>query len=107
MFNGNNTVIVYYIPGTLGWGITLGNRPAVPWNPQAQTGDGSFGVKNNSFGFNIAGNTDIPIVVEASTNLAGGTWNPLQICTLTNGLLYFNDPNRTNYPTRYYRIRSP
>ena len=50
---------------------------------------------------------DIPIVVEASTNLANASWVPLQSLNLTNGAFYFSDPNWTNYPARNYRIRSP
>ena len=50
---------------------------------------------------------DIPIVVEASTNLANANWVPLQSLNLTNGAFYFSDPNWTNYPARNYRIRSP
>jgi hypothetical protein len=45
--------------------------------------------------------------LEACTNLANVTWVPLQSCNLTNGLLYFSDPQWTNYPSRYYRLRSP
>jgi hypothetical protein len=32
---------------------------------------------------------------------------PLQTCKLTNGSIYFSDPQWTNYPGRFYRIRSP
>ena len=46
-------------------------------------------------------------MVEACTNLANPTWAPLQTYTLTNGSLYFSDPDWTNYPARFYRIRSP
>ena len=77
------------------------------WNPLIQTGDGSFGLRSNRFGFTITGTTNIPIVVEACTNLANRGWVPLQSCTLTNGSLYFSDAQRTNYPARLYRIRSP
>ena len=31
----------------------------------------------------------------------------MQTCTLTNGSIYFSDPDWTNHPTRFYRIRSP
>ncbi len=96
----------YYLPGTTGWGATFGSWPTVLWNPQAKTGDGSFGIQTNQFGFNIAGTANIPIVVEASTDL-GGTWNPLLNCTITNGSIYFSDPQWTNYPGRFYRLRSP
>ena len=76
------------------------------WNPQAQTSDASFGVRTNKFGFNITGTTNIPIKVAACTNPANPTWFPLQTCTLTNGSIYFSDPQWTNYPARLYRIRS-
>jgi hypothetical protein len=105
-FNATNA-IVYYLPGTSGWQPTYAGRPAVLWNPLAQTTDGSLGVRQNQFGFNIAGTPDIPLVVEASADLPAGPWTPLQACTLTNGLLYFSDPQWTNYPRRFYRIRSP
>ena len=81
--------------------------PTVLWNPQTQTGDGSFGVQNNQFGFNITRTTNIPIVVEACTNLSNPTWIPLQSCTLTNGLFYFSDPQWTNYPGRFYHLNMP
>jgi len=97
---------VYYLPGTTGWGTTFGGCPTMLWNPQAQTSGGSFGVRTNQFGFNITGTASIPVVVETCTNL-GGAWTPLQSVSLTNGLFYFSDPQWTNYPGRYYRLRSP
>ena len=45
-------------------------------------------------------------VVQVSNKLAGG-WMPLQSVSLTNGSFYFSDPQWTNYPGRFYRIRSP
>jgi hypothetical protein len=109
MFADDTNATVYYLPGTTGWGGFSANtgRPTVLWNPLIQTGDGSFGVRNNQFGFNITGTTNIPIVVEACANLASPVWVPLQTLTLTNGLFYFSDPQWTNYSGRYYRISSP
>ena len=77
------------------------------WNPQAQTEDANFGVVTNKFGFKITGTANIPIVVEACSNLASSAWVALQNCTLTNGNIYFSDPQWTNYPARFYRLRSP
>jgi hypothetical protein len=102
-----DTNTVYYLPGTDGWTSTFAGRPAVLWNPLAQSTGGSFGVSPNGFGFNVAGTTGIPIVIEASTGFAAPLWVPLQSCTLTNGSVYFSDPQWTNYPARFYRIRSP
>jgi hypothetical protein len=108
VFGGDNAT-VYYLPGTTGWepSISGPGRPTKLWNPLAQTSDGSFGVRQNRFGFNITGTADIPLIVEASTNVTVRSWVPLQSCTLTNGLLYFSDPQWTNYASRVYHIRSP
>ncbi len=103
---------LYYLPGTTGWGAPgtlFGGRPKALWflpNPLILNGP-SFGVRTNQFGFIISWATNIPIVVEACTNLAGSAWVPLQSCTLTNGSLYFSDPDWTNHPGRFYRLRSP
>jgi hypothetical protein len=102
-FAGNITM-VYYLPGTTGWSNTFGTRPAFLWNPLIQTGDGSFGISNNQFGFNISGTTNIPIMVEACTNLASPVWIPLTNVTLTNGLYYFSDPKWTNHSSRFYGL---
>ena len=98
---------IYYLPGTTGWGTTLGGLPTKLWNPQVQTRSATFGVRTNQFRFNVYGTADIPIVVEACTNLGSGTWIPLQTVSLTNGSFSFSDPQWTNYPGRFYRLRWP
>jgi hypothetical protein len=65
------------------------------------------GVQSDGFGFNVTGVADTAIVIESCTNLANPVWVSLGNCTLTNGSLYFSDPTWTNYPGRFYRIRSP
>ena len=64
-------------------------------------------MRTNGFGFTISWATNIPVVVEASTNLANPIWSPLATNTLTSGSSYFSDPQWTNYPARFYRLRSP
>jgi len=66
----------------------------------------------NQFGFNIIGSSNLVIVVEAATNLVHPVWSPLSTNTLntfisTNAFSHFSDPQWTNYPGRFYRIRSP
>jgi hypothetical protein len=100
-------VNVYYLPGTTNWGSSFAGRPTVLWNPVAQRSDAGFGVGTNGFGFNITGTTNIPVLVEGSTGLGGSGWVPLQSANLTNGSIYFNDPDWINHPARYYRLRSP
>jgi hypothetical protein len=99
--------ICYYLPGTTGWSNTYQEVPAVLWNPLIQTTNGNFGVQNNQFGFDITGTTNIPIVVQASTNPANPVWTSLTNVTLTNGLFHFTDPVQPNTPNRFYRIASP
>ena len=106
-FSYDYVAIVYYLPGSTGWGATFGGRPTALWQPQVQTSDASFGVRTNQFGFNISWAEGMTVVVEAATNLAGPVWLPLQTNTLTADLSYFSDPEWANYPSRFYRLRWP
>ncbi len=101
--------IIYYLPGTTGWEnfSQLTGLPTVLWNAQAQTSDASFGVRTNQFGFNITGTSGLVVVVEACTNLANPVWSPVGTNMLTGGSSYFSDCQWTNYPVRFYRLRSP
>ena len=99
---------MYYLPGTTGWGPTFGGRPTALWvlpNPLILAS--SVGVQTNAFGFIISWATNIAVVVEACTNLANPAWSPVGTNTLTGGWSYFSDPDWTNHPTRFYRLRSP
>jgi hypothetical protein len=72
-----------------------------------QTGDGSFGITNSQFGFNITGTTNFTVVVEACTNLARPVWTPVATNTLVNGLFYFSEPVRTSGGKRFYGLGLP
>ncbi|MFZ0828789.1 MAG: leucine-rich repeat domain-containing protein [Verrucomicrobiia bacterium] len=106
-FSGDNSASVYYLSGTTGWLKTFGGRPTVLWNPQVQTSGANFGVRTNRFGFNIAGTSNLVIVVEASTNLVNPAWSPVGTNILANGLSYFSDQQLTNYHSRFYRLSAP
>jgi len=107
VFDSDNNATVYYLPGTTGWGTTFAGLPTVLWKPQVQTTDASFGVRTNQFGFNINWASGQIVVVEACTDLANPLWSPVGTNTLTSGSSYFSDPDWTNYPSRFYRLRSP
>ena len=104
---GDANPTIYYLPGTTGWATTFGGLPTALWLPQAQTNDGSFGVQTNRFGFTITWASDRVVVVEATTNLTNPNWYAVSTNVLTGGSSYFSDPQWTNYPGRFYRIRSP
>ncbi len=107
VFHYANLVTVYYLPNTTGWTSTFSDRPTMLWNPQIQTTAPDFGLHNNRFGFTVTGTTNIPILIEAATDLSTPSWLPLQSLNLTNGSFHFIDGEWTNSPARFYRIRSP
>jgi hypothetical protein len=102
-------VTIYYLPGSTGWDVLtlLTDFPTALWLPQMQTGGTNFGVQSNQFGFNINWASGQTVVVEACTDLANPIWSPVGTNTLTGGSSYFSDPQWTNYPSRFYRLRSP
>ena len=105
---GYDALTVYYLPGTTGWSSFAANAhiPTVLWLPQVQTGGAGFLGQSNKFGFNINWASGRTVVVEACTNLANPAWSPLQTNTLIGGSCYFSDPQWTNRPCRFYRLRS-
>ena len=80
---------------------TTGCQPAIP------IADFNFGVRSNQFGFNITAACDLVVVVDATTTLANPSWTPLATNTLAGVGAYFSDPDWTNYPKRFYRLRAP
>jgi hypothetical protein len=108
LFESDGNLTLYYLPRTTGWKdfSEATGIPIAPWLPQMQTGDGSFGIQTNQFGFNISWASGQTVVVDACTNLLNPAWQPVQTNTLTNCSVYFSDTQWTNYPTRYYQIHS-
>jgi len=106
-FFGAKNVTLYYLPGKTGWSTfsPLSTCSTAPWLPAMQTGTASFGLPTNQFGFNLNWASGQTVVVEASTNLMN--WQPVQTNTLATDSSYFSDPQWTNYPGRFYRLRSP
>ncbi len=107
VFSGDSGVITYFLPLKSGWGTTFGGLPTALWKPQVLTTDDSFGIRTNQFGFNISWASGMDVAVDACTDLANPVWTPLQTNTLTSDTLYFSDPDWTNQPARFYRLRWP
>jgi len=109
VFLNANLATIYYVPGATGWGPTFGDRPTALWsllNPVILSRPPYFGVQNSAFGFRVSWAANIPVVVEACTNLAAPDWSPISTNTLASGWSYFSDPQWTNHPSRVYRVRS-
>jgi hypothetical protein len=101
---------VEYLPGTGGWGTTLGGLPTGLWTlpyPLILNSTLASGSRSNQFGFTISWATNRSVVVYASTNLGLASWQPLQTNTQSGGISYFSDPAWTIYPERFYEIISP
>jgi hypothetical protein len=86
-------------------GLAATNTFSIAIRPVIITNNGTFGFTNDVFGFNVSGSSGSYVVIQASTDLQ--TWVPLRTNLLGSGLLYFSDPQWTNYPGRFYRLRSP
>jgi hypothetical protein len=104
VFTNDTSTTIYHLPGTTGWGPTFDICPTALWRPLI-SGDSSFGVLTNQFGFNINWASGMITVVEACSNLTNIVWVPLRTNTLSADLSYFSDPSWTNYPHRFYRVR--
>jgi len=113
LFGNGNVGAVYYLAGTTGWGATFGGVPTVALSPQQISSAGlqnnarvfSAG-QNNEFGFTFTGTNTQVVVVEATSNFSNPDWQPIQTNTMTGNFLFFGDPAWSNYPARFYRVRS-
>lgn len=81
-----------------------------PAGPGTLTGVTNLG--NGSLQFGFTNYTGMPYTVLASTNVAAplNTWLNLGLAVETpasSGQFQFTDPGATNYPQRFYRVRTP
>ena len=102
ILNGNTLYGTTAGGGSSGVGVVF--SLTVP--PEILVNDDCFGVRTNCFGFNVAGISNLVVVMEACTNLAKTNWVPLRTNTLGAAPVYFSDPKWTNYPGRFYRVRT-
>jgi hypothetical protein len=102
-FDGDDKATIYYLPGTTGWGSTLGGRPTALWLPKMEFA----GMEANQFGFTISWVDGRTVAVDASPGLFEPSWTPITTNTFVGDSLDFTDPEWTNPPSRFYRIRWP
>ena len=101
------TATIYYLPSHAAqWPSTYDGRPALCWNPII--GNMSAPSSTTPFSFAITGTTNIPVAVEASTNLAARTWDRLLTTNIPPaGILEFSDADAASHPFRLYRVVGP
>ena len=97
---------LYHLPGSSGWPDLIDGRPVVSWNPGILTGDGRLSVSAGHMGFTLSGAAGVPLVVEASEDLAHPNWVPVGTNTCdSEGLAQFSDPAGAGGPGLFYRFR--
>ena len=64
----------------------------------------NFGVVSNRSGFNITGQSNQVVLVEASSDLLN--WSPLVTNTLSGHPFPFTDPTSATQPRRFYRAQA-
>ncbi len=113
--NIDPAVVVYYQPGTTGWGSSYGGAFDAPVNVSAgilatatlvnappPVSESNAGIFTNEFAFTITGASNETVTVQASTDLLN--WATVKANTLSGTPLIFSDPNWRNYPQRFYRL---
>jgi hypothetical protein len=107
----SSNLVTFTRPGSITlWATQSGNASFNPAVPVEQTFIvitapflSAYGVVSNQFGFNITGESNQIVVLEASTNLSN--WSSLATNTLDASPLYFIDPAWQTFQGRFYRAR--
>jgi hypothetical protein len=62
---------------------------------------------DGSFALDFAGMAGVSYILETTTNLLFPEgWQPVATnAAVTNGVLQFTDPQATNFPQRFYRLK--
>lgn len=96
-----------YLPGTTGWGDNT--RPTSRKAMESSRPDWRFKFwhRTKRFRFHHQGHAKH---FPRGGSRGNSGWRPLDFAPnlhLTNGSIHFSNPDWANYPTRFYRIRSP
>lgn len=79
------------------------NSTGGPLLPRIASPTSVLAFSNNAFSFNFSGVAGSYVVIEGSVNLE--SWIPMRTNFLNTSVSTFRDPEVTNSPTRYYRVR--
>lgn len=105
-FAGTTPATLYYLSAyASSWPSIYAGRPTLCWNPIVGT---VTAPSTTPFSCLIAGTPDIPVAVEATTNLLAGGWERLLITNIPpDSAFTFNDPDAAAHPARFYRVVAP
>ena len=99
---------IYYLPNTMNWGPKFCGRPAVLWNPAFSATPAPQIDASGAFAFTLTGNTNIPVRIEACTNLVSPLWITVTNATVSSdGTIDLTDPDAATHPSRFYRFTFP
>jgi hypothetical protein len=110
VFQFDSSFTAYVLPGTTGWDTALPGVTIAPLSlPYPVILPGSTGLNGpaGAFAFTVSWSTNATVVVEACSNLAQAVWQPLQTNDISGGLITFSDANWSDFPNRFYRVRTP
>jgi len=100
--SGNYTVVVTDNSGSVTSGVAMVSIVATPTFNLSGSVGGTLTLTGSG---GIAG---LKSVLEATTNLTGGAWLPIQTnVTPPNGTISLTDPNTSGFNQRFYRVRFP
>lgn len=106
LFVNTRLATAYVSSSATGWGPTYGERPVKVLNPLLSLGTISGARRAIEFPFSIGTSLDQTYVIEACTSLVNQVWVPIGTRLTSSGAAEFVDVDRTNYPSRFYRVRS-
>ena len=103
-----SSATLFYAREDAGWNTLSFADHVLAWWHAAISSSPEPGLSGGRFGFTIVGGTNMPLVVEACTNLADNGWAAIASAkTDSAGSYAFSDPTSTNKPTCFYRIAWP
>lgn len=107
LFVNSKIVTLYVTFSATGWGATYGGRPVQVLNPLLSVGTISSADRAVEFPFSINSATDQSYIIEACTDLLNPVWVSIGSAPTVLGSGTFVDLDRTNFPARFYRVRTP
>ena len=103
-----SSATLFYTREDAGWNTLSFADHVLAWWHASISSYPEIGLSGGLFAFTIVGGTNMPLVVEACTNLAEDGWATLASAkTDSAGSYAFSDPTSTNKPTCFYRVTWP